>query len=158
MFGQTQNDGIEMLPTETVDFGEFVAAGPAAALRLDLTWTGAVDSATLAVEIAKLLTAVSEREKALGGLGMVAHPQDCQLATDGRKQTLTVLLRPCDARWSAERCDRLAGELAQSALPPAGDACESLHETVRGLLPLTPGRCDGQPGGALMWTAHRVAA
>ena len=158
MFGQTQSDGIEMLPTETVDFGEFVAAGPAAAVRLDLTWTGAVNSATLADEIAKLLTAVSEREKAMGGLGMVAHPEDCQLVTDGRKQTLTVLLRPCDARWSAERCDRLAGELAQSSLPPAGHACESLHETVRGLLPLTQSRSDGQPGSSLMWTAHRVAA
>ena len=158
MFGQTQSDGIEMLPTEMVDFGEFVAAGPAAALRLDLTWTGAVDSATLAVEIAKLLTAVSERDQALGGLGMVAHPKDCQLVTDGRKQTLTVLLRPCDARWSAERCDRLAGELAQSALPPAGNACENLHETVRGLQPLTLGRSDGQPSGALMWAARRVAA
>ena len=158
MFGQTHSDGIEMLPTETVDFDEFVAAGPAAALRLDLTWTGAVDSTVLAVEIAKLLTAVSEREQALGGLGMAAHPEDCQLVADGRTQTLTVLLRPCDARWSVERCDRLAGELAQSALPPAGNACESLHETVRGLLPLTLGRSDGQPGGALMWIARRVAA
>ena len=159
MFSQSQSDGIDILPEVTVDFAsEFVASGPASALKLEIRWTGAVDSEVLSAEIAGLLTAISEREKALGGTGMVAHSEECFHSSHADRHTLTVLLRPCDARWSTKRCDQLADELARLTLPRGGSPDEELHATIRRALPLFVGRTSGHGNEPLNWTARRIAA
>ena len=58
---------VELLEMDYFDTREFTACGPPSALQLQVKWYGPIDSEKVSLEIAGMLTCLSEHEKAWGG-------------------------------------------------------------------------------------------
>ncbi len=96
-----------MLEPVEFNFSDAVLAGPAMALRLSVQFAPGVELAGCQQEFVALLHALDAFDQSLGGLGLVV---DSSLS-GGTVNTLTVVLRPLDVRWSLDRFTQMANLL-----------------------------------------------
>lgn len=98
----------ELLPPIIWNVDDFVESGPVAALQLRLDIRANTDRTQLPRHLAELVRAISDREIALGGDGMILDRDGSSVHPAG----LTLVLRSLDVRYSKTRLEQLANEIS----------------------------------------------
>lgn len=103
----TEISSADLLPEIVWNVDEFVEDGPVASLEIHLFIDPRLDRKQLPRHLASFVRAMSHRESALGGSGMILDRDECEV----KATSIALLLRCLDVRHSQFRLEQLANDI-----------------------------------------------